>query len=58
MNLAARAVKIAEPGRVVVSENVAAAVHDAMPSTPLPPLSLAGFADTIAFFVLADLQTP
>ena len=58
VNLAARAVKVAEPGRVVVSENVAAAVHDAMPSTPLPPLSLAGFADVVSLFMLTVPQTP
>ena len=43
VNLAARAVKIARPGRIVVSAEVSAAVREALGSTPLPPIRLKGF---------------
>ncbi|MBV9255457.1 MAG: adenylate/guanylate cyclase domain-containing protein, partial [Actinobacteria bacterium] len=52
VNLAARLVKAAEPGCVVVSASVRAAVESGFLFTPLQPLQLKGFDEPVAAFVL------
>lgn len=47
VNLAARLVTLAEPGTVLVSDEVAQRVQDVRPSTPLGPQTIRGFDDPV-----------
>jgi len=55
VNLAARAVKIARPGRIVVSSEVSAAVCEALVSTPLPAIRLKGFDGETQLFEIYEM---
>src|SRR5437870_2321682 len=52
VNLAARAVKLARPGHIVVSGHVRAAVEGAFVCVPLPPARIKGFEGDIQLFEL------
>jgi len=52
VNLAARAVKLARPGYVVVSSDVRTAVQGSFACAPLPPARVKGFDGEIELFEL------
>ena len=55
VNLAARLVALAEPGTVLVSDEVAARVQDIRPSIPLGPQRIRGFDDPVGVSRLATV---
>ena len=56
VNLAARAVKLASPGHVVVSADVRAATRGAFACVPLPPTHIKGFEGETELFELRGEQ--